>query len=260
MKITIVIPAYNEEKRIGNTLNEYSSFFEKKRRKKEIDYQILVAINNTSDKTEEVVKKCKVKNGRIKYINLVKGGKGYAVIEGFKKSLNSENDLIGFVDADMATSPLEYYRLIKSVDRYDAAIASRYLPGSRVFPAFTFRRLVVGRIFNLFVRLLFLIPYTDTQCGAKLFSTNAIEVITENVKTSQWAFDVEMLYLLHRKGMKIKEVPTIWREMEESKLNIVKASVQMFFAILRLRIIKSPLKRLLLQLKPLMGVVWRLTK
>ena len=88
------MPAYNEEKRIGKTLEEYSSFFENLRKSKKIDYEILVVINNTKDNTEKVVKSYSKKNKRIIYLNLVRGGKGYAVIEGFKDALKERGILL----------------------------------------------------------------------------------------------------------------------------------------------------------------------
>src|SRR3989338_9940965 len=109
MKVSIIIPAYNEEKRIGNTLKEYSRFFENLRKEKKLNYEILVVINNTKDNTELIVKKYQKKNKNIKYINLPKGGKGYATAEGFKNALSQKNDLLCFVDADMATSPEAFY-------------------------------------------------------------------------------------------------------------------------------------------------------
>ena len=90
MKISIIIPAYNEEKRIGNTLQVYSAYFESIRKLKSLDYEILVSINNTTDKTLEIVKKFQKKDKRIIYLNLPKGGKGYAIIEGFKDALGEK--------------------------------------------------------------------------------------------------------------------------------------------------------------------------
>ncbi len=243
MKAFIVIPAYNEERRIGKTLEAYSDYFENIRMKEKIDYEILVSINNTKDKTEEIVKKFSNINQRISYLNLPKGGKGYAVIEGFKEGLKRENDLIGFVDADMATSPEEYFKLIKGIDKFDGIIANRYLPGSKVYPPITFRRIVSGRIFNLIVRFFLFIPYTDTQCGAKIFRRKVIEKLLPKLGMTKWAFDVEMLYMLKKMKKRIIDIPTIWVDKEYSTINFVRSAPIMFLAVLRLRIINSPLRR-----------------
>ena len=108
MKICIVIPAYNEEKRIGKTLEEYGAFFTNLKNK-DFQYQILVVINNTKDKTEEVVKNISKKYKEINYLNLKPGGKGFAIIEGFKWAIKKDFDLIGFVDADIATGPEAFF-------------------------------------------------------------------------------------------------------------------------------------------------------
>lgn len=260
MKVAIIIPAHNEEKRIGKTLESHSSYFEAIRKEGALDYEILVVINNTKDKTESIVKKHAEKNKRVKYLNLKEGGKGYAVLEGFKDALKRENDLIGFVDADLATPSNSLHNLIKGLKDSDGIIASRYLKDSVISPSRTFRRLVIGKGFNLLVRTLFFLPYRDTQCGAKLFTRQATEEITKNVKMSQWAFDVELLYHLYKNKFKIKEAPTIWKEVEGSKINLKKSSAQMLLSIIQLRIIKSPLKGILKPLSPLTNTLWNLTK
>ena len=116
MKLAIVIPAYNEEKRIGKTLQAYSECFEKLRKNKLLDYEILIAINGTTDNTEKIVNSFARKNKSIASINLKEGDKGNAVIQGIKFFLKRKNDLIGFVDADMSTPPEEFARLAKKHD------------------------------------------------------------------------------------------------------------------------------------------------
>ena len=260
MKIAIIIHAHNEEKRIGKTLESHSSYFEAIRKQGALDYEILVVINNTSDKTETIVKKYAQKNKRIRCLNLKEGGKGYAVLEGFKDALNRNNDFVGFVDADLATPSESFHNLIKALGKADGIIASRYLKDSLITPSRTFRRLVIGKGFNLLVRTLFFLPYKDTQCGAKIFTRQTATEITRNIKMSQWAFDVELLYHLYKNKFKIKEVPTIWKEVEGSKINLKKSSAQMLLSIIQLRIIKSPLKGILKPLSPVTNALWNLTK
>jgi len=260
MNISIIIPAYNEEKRIGKTLEEYSKFFDKLVKSNGIDYQILVVINGTTDNTEQVVKNYKKKYKRINYLNLPQGGKGFAITEGFKEALKGKGDLIGFVDADMATSPEEYWKLIANIRDYDGAIADRYIRGAKITPKFSFRRVIVSRIFNFIVRVLFLVPYKDTQCGAKIFRREIIEKVLNETTITQWAYDIDLLYICKRNNFKILSVPTIWEEVEGSKLNVKKASIQMFFAIIQLRILRSPFKDLLRIIKPLIAKIYQYTK
>jgi glycosyltransferase involved in cell wall biosynthesis len=240
MRISIVMPAYNEEKRIGGTLKEYSNFFENLRVEEGVEYEIFIVINNTKDRTKEIVEGFKKDNGNIRYLDLVKGGKGYAVTEGFKDALRRQNDLIGFVDSDMATSPKEYWKLARNIGNNDGAIANRYINGSEVYPPNTFRRLVVSRIFNVLVRSLFFMNTRDTQCGAKIFKRSAVEKVLPELKFSLWAFDVDLLYNLKKLGLKIKSVPTVWVDKEYSKINFMKAGPWMALGVIRLRLINSP--------------------
>ena len=256
MKVSIVIPAYNEEKRIGKTLRAYMEYFDSLTKQKKLGYEILVVINNTKDKTEKVVKSFQKKNNKILYLNFKRGGKGFAVIEGFKDALKRKNDAVGFVDADMATSPEAYYHLIKRLEEFDGAIADRYMKGAKIFPAFSFRRIVVSRIFNFLVRTLFHFSYYDTQCGAKVFKRNVINHIVSEFTITQWAFDIDILYIAKKHGFALCSVPTHWTEKRGSKLNIIKTSIEMFFAIIQLRILRSPFARFLKIANPVVRVTY----
>lgn len=260
MKISIVIPAYNEEKRIGKTLAAYSEFFDALMKEKNIEYEIVIVINNTKDKTEDVVRNWQKKNKRIICLNFKQGGKGFAVIEGFKDALRRNGEIIGFVDADMATSPAAYYDLIAHLGNFDGVIADRYIGGAHIEPAFSFRRVFVSRIFNFIVRSLFFFPYRDTQCGAKIFKSSVIKKIIPDLTITQWAFDIDLLCAAKKNNFQILSYPTSWKEMGDSTLNIKKASIEMFFAVIQLRILRSKFKRTLSLLKPIIGSVYRFVK
>ena len=239
-KVSIIIPAYNEEKRIGNTLEEYSNYFNSLNKNKTIDYEIIVVINGTTDNTEKVVIDYEKLNNKIKHLNFKKGGKGFAIIEGFKYALEKNKGLIGFVDADMATPPEEFHKLVKSIKNNNGVIASRGLKDSYVKTSFS--RKLTNRGFNLVVRSLLFLPFSDTQCGAKLFDYDATKFIVSNMSFTQWAFDIEMLYLLVNNNFKIKEIPTKWIDKEGSKINLTKVPIKMFLSVVRLRLTYSPFK------------------
>ena len=235
MKLSIIIPAYNEEKRIGPTLDSYCRFFDEK---KELDYQILTVINATTDNTEQVVREYQKKYKKINYLNFEQGGKGFAVIQGIKESIKRNFDLIGFVDVDMATPPNAFYDLVENIGNYDGIIASRWKRGAIVKNR-TFLRAGMSWGFNFVVRALFLLPYKDTQCGAKLFKKRGLEKIIDNLGSTQWMFDVDLLYQCKKKHLKIKEFPTIWEDKEGSKINVFKSPIQMFSGVVRLRLMYS---------------------
>lgn len=240
MKLSIIMPAYNEERRIGRTLDAYSAYFETLRKTRKLDYEILIVINNTTDRTLEVVKKYQKSNKRILSLNLAEGGKGYAITEGFKDALKRDSDLIGFVDADLATPPEAYYALVKGLGNHDSAIASRWIPGSIIKTKQTLLRKLMSMGFNFWVRSLFLMPYRDTQCGAKLFRRKAVHAVVNELGITRWAFDVDLIHKIRKKRFRIKEVPTIWEDKKDSKLDIVKVPFEMFSGIVRLRLINSP--------------------
>jgi len=259
-KISIIIPAYNEEKRISKTLESYCKFFKELKKQKKLDFEILVSINNTSDRTPEIVEEYSKKNKEIRFLNFKKGGKGFAIIQGFKDALKRKNDLIGFVDADMATPPDSFYELVEKIKGYEGVIANRYLKESIIKPRQSLKRVIISRIGNIIIRSLFLFPYRDTQCGAKIFTRSSIKTILPTLGMTLWAFDVELLYQLRKKGFRIKQIKTRWEDKAGSKLNLKKTSLQMFLAIIQLRIVNSPFKRLLRPFKYPIGFIWRSIK
>jgi len=261
MKVSIIIPAHNESKRIARTLENYLAFLSEKKKNKEIaDFMIIIVANACKDDTVKIAEKISKKSKEIKILNFEIGGKGFALKEGFKEALKYDFNLIGFVDADMATSPEAFYDLTKNIKNYDGVIASRYIKGSIVKPKQTLMRIIASRVFNFLIHCLFLLPYKDTQCGAKIFKKEVIEEVLPKLSMSQWAFDIDLLYNIRKHGFKIKEFPTNWGDITASKINLKKASVQMFLAILQLRIITLKTKKFFGFLKPFAGFLWRLVR
>ena len=234
MKLSILIPAYNEEKRILNTLKKYYSFFSEKFNKEE--FEIFVIINGCTDKTENVVKRF----GKVRYVNIGNvNAKGEALIQGFKLA---DADYIGFVDADCATPPESFYELYENIGPYDGIISSRWITGAIVSPRQPLVRRIASRCFNILVRGLFGIGLRDTQCGAKLFKKDIVKDVIGEINTTRWAFDIDLLYLMKRKGCRVKEIPTVWHDDPNSKLNVKRVSIEMFLAVIRLRLFYSPFK------------------
>jgi glycosyltransferase involved in cell wall biosynthesis len=257
MKISIIIPTHNEEKRIGKTLESYARFFNKNLKQ---NYEILVILNGCKDNTLKIVKEIAKKYRAIKFKDYEESGKGFAIMQGFKDALRHKTELIGFVDADMATSPEAFYDLVRNIGNYDGIIASRYVRGAIVRPKQPIQRVIASRVFNFLVRVLFLINYRDTQCGAKVFRKELLEKIMPIITTTNWAIDVDILYKSAKLGLRIKEYPTVWRDIGHSTLNLKKASIQMLFAIIRLRILNSKLRKVWWIFKPFSGILWRLAK
>lgn len=148
---------------------------------------------------------------------------------------------IGFVDADGSTPPEAFDALLEQIGEAGLIIASRWRPDSQVSPRQPLARRVASRIFNWLVRVLFKLKITDTQCGAKLMTAAAWHAIVPRIGTTRWAFDVEMLFQTRRAHIPIVEVSTVWRDVAGSKIRIVSASFDMFLALVRLRLLHSPL-------------------
>ncbi len=237
MKLSIIIPAYNEESRIRPTLDAYTSFFGSRYGK---DFELIVVVNGSRDRTEDIVREVAAKNPQVKAIVEPRAiGKGGAIIRGFEAAAG---ELVGFVDADNATLPDAYNDLVERIGDAGAIIASRYIPGAKVSPQQPLMRRIASRVFNVMVRLLFGLRISDTQCGAKLMRGDALRAALPHLGLTRWAFDVDLLFQLRRLGYRITEVPTTWSEPGGSKLKVGITSLEMFVAICRLRLLYSPFR------------------
>ena len=220
-KISIIIPAHNEELRIKNTLETYVRFFDELAQQQRLEYEILVVLNGCADNTLGVVQEIQKRWNTCLILDLDDSGKGLAIKAGFLDALYRSNDFIGFVDADMATSPEAFFELVKNIDGSDGVIASRYRSDSIVYPQRPWIKRWGSKVFyESLITLLFGMRYADYQCGAKLFTRVTIARIAPHLTVKQWAFDVELLYLCKKYGFKIKEIATEWHDQAGSKLRI----------------------------------------
>ncbi len=237
MKLSIIVPAFNEEKRIGTALKHYTEFFSNKYGK---NFEIIVMMDGCTDKTPEIVGGFSKNYSQVKYENRKeKLGKGVAIVNGFK---HAGGEIVSFIDADGSTQPSELSRMIDELGKsdYDGVIASRYVETSVVTVKQGFMRRVVSRGYNIMVRTLFGLPYKDTQCGAKAYRNYVIKDIINDIGITEWVFDVNILYAIHKKGYKIKEVPITWKNQEGSKFKMRTTIPMMFLALIRLRLKMSP--------------------
>lgn len=170
------------------------------------------------------------------YIDLKEGGKGLAIKAGFEEALKLDADLIGFVDADMATRPQYFYDLVTHLGSADGIIASRYMPGAQISPPRPFvKRWGSKLVYEPLIRILFGLSFYDYQCGAKLFRKKVIKKVTPYLTVRQWAFDIELLYVCKLFDFTIKEYPTVWFDQSGSKLVVMKSGMRMLSALFEIK-------------------------
>jgi glycosyltransferase involved in cell wall biosynthesis len=249
--VLLLIPAYNEERRIEPVLRDYAQHF---RAHYGGRFQLVVVLNGCRDNTLGVVNGVAADFPEISALNFPAPiGKGGALIEGLRLAPNA--DFIGYVDADGATPPGAFHGLVRccAAGEADCLIGSRWLPGSVLLQSQTRLRRFVSRCFHGVVELLFWLGIKDTQCPAKVMRRAAAEKIHGSLRIADLAFDVNLLVALRRAGFSVREVPVEWTDKLGSKVtaNLWRCALVMFLSVVRLRLVHSPFYRLLAPLRPL---------
>jgi glycosyltransferase involved in cell wall biosynthesis len=252
----LLIPAYNEEQRIGPVLRDYAEHFQRHYAGK---FQLIAVLNGCVDDTIGVVRRVAKDHPSISALEFPAPiGKGGALIEGLK--LAPLADLIGYVDADGATTPEAFHDLVRRCDQADCVIGSRWLPGAVLHQSQSGRRQFASRVFHRLVQLLFRMNIRDTQCGAKVMRREAVEKIHASLRIADMAFDINLLYALKRAGFRILEVPTEWTDKIGSKVVLGRTSLTMLLSVIRLRLIYSPIYPWLRPLRPLESWIYKKLK
>lgn len=251
--LLLLIPAYNEERRIEPVLRDYARYFQERYSGK---FQLVVVLNGCRDNTIGVVKRVAADFPSIQALDFPEAiGKGGALIEGLK--LAPLADLIGYVDADGATPPAAFHELVKRSSEADCVIGSRWLPGAVLHVEQTNRRQFASRMFHRIVDFFFHMGIKDTQCGAKVMRREAVEKIHSSLRIADMAFDINLLFSLKRAGYSILEVPTEWTDKIGSKVTLFRTSLTMFLSVVRIRVIYSPFRTWLRPLRPLESWIYR---
>ncbi len=252
--LLLLIPAYNEERRIEPVLRDYARYFREEYRGK---FQLVVVLNGCRDNTLGVVQRVAAEYAEIGVLEFADPiGKGGALIEGLKLAPLAE--VIGYVDADGATPPRAFHELVERIGEADCVIGSRWLPESVLHVEQTGHRQFASRVFHLIVELLFGMHIKDTQCGAKVMRRQAVEKVHSTLRIADMAFDINLLYSLKHAGYQILEVPTEWTDKIGSKVNLFRTSLTMFLSAFRIRLIYWPwIYRWLRPLRPVEGWVYK---
>src|SRR5882762_709151 len=230
---SVVIPCFNEAGRIGETLRLTLDYLSANAPESE-----LIVVNDGSTDATAAIARERLKDARIEtrlLENFPNRGKGAAVRTGL---LAAQKPIGLFFDADLSTPLNEIPKVIGPIANGDVDIAfgSRALDRSLIGIHQSWRREQGGRVFNLLVRIATGLPFWDTQCGFKAFRLDACRSILESADIAGFAFDVELLYLAHRAGLRLREIPVRWNHAEGSKVRVIHDSLAMLREVIALRL------------------------
>jgi dolichyl-phosphate beta-glucosyltransferase len=228
--LTIVIPAYNEERRLGTTLEAIAAYLSRQ----SYSASVLVVDDGSADRTVQVVKDFAAAHPELalSVLSTTHRGKGHAVKTGMLATTSTYRFLC---DADLSMPIEELSKFLPPQrNHFDIAIGSREAPGAKRYGEPRHRH-IMGRVFNLIVRLVAVRGLADTQCGFKCFHERAAEALFPLQQMDGWAFDVEILFLAQQRHFKIVEVPIDWYHVANSKISPIGDTFRMFRGALAVR-------------------------
>jgi len=230
--LSIVIPAYDEGRRIGKTLSETFGYLDSL----DFESEVLVVDDGSSDGTvNKVMESMVMARGRLRLIrNPGNRGKGYSVRNGM---LQARGEIILFYDADMAVPTTEIAKLIQPIieGRFDLVFGSRYLDGGSVGAPQSILRRAISRIGNFIMRRVTGLDYRDMQCGFKAFRDSAAKSIFRDQLIDGYGFDPEVLFIATKRGWRLLETPVICNHVEGSKVNVLTTPVKVLLEVLTIR-------------------------
>jgi dolichyl-phosphate beta-glucosyltransferase len=226
--LSIIIPAYNEERRLPDSLLSITAFLQDQT----YPAEVIVVDNGSQDRTAHIVEEFAVDHPEIRLLHEDRAGKGLAVRRGM---LEARGEYRFICDADLSMPIQEVNKFFPpSLQGIDIAIASREVHGAVRYNEPILRHWI-GRIFNILVQILAVPGFKDTQCGFKCFRSKVAEDLFQVQKLDGWTFDVEVLYIALKRGYAIVEVPIHWYYHPASRVHVIRDSVDMFIDLFRIR-------------------------
>jgi len=224
MRLSIIIPAYNEEKRIRLTLESLVVRFDS-------SCEILV-VSESTDRTDDIVSEFSNCSAVVKLIasgrRLGKGG-------AFKKGVaNSQGEIVMLLDSDLPVLLSDIEKIVSHVGTVDVAVASREVEGTEILVYPPRARVFAGKAFSRIFNALFRLNVKDTQCGCKAFKKEVLQNVLYTVESNGFDFDAELLFKCKRMGYSIKEEPVTWSYKPDSKLNLFQDTLKMGRGVLKL--------------------------
>jgi glycosyltransferase involved in cell wall biosynthesis len=228
--LSIIIPAFNEERRLPQTLDRVRAYLGSHAG----SYEVIVVDDGSTDGTAQLVEKMSAPWPGLRLLkNPGNRGKGYSVRHGM---LDAVGEIVLFTDADLSAPIEEADKLFVALKTHDAAIGSRNVDRSLIEVHQPKSREAAGIMFNWAVRLILLLPYGDTQCGFKAFNRSKAQILFEQQRIERFGFDPELLFLAKRHGLTVAEVPVRWAHDEGTRVHALRDGLRMVFDVMRVRL------------------------
>ena len=227
--LSVIVPAYNEELIIADSIDQLCSYLSNM----SYSWELIVINDGSNDKTEKIVDDITKENGKVHLVNAAHRGKGAAVKLGM---LTAKGQWRFLSDADLSMPPNNISRFFSGpngIPDFDVSLGSRETVGSKRFDE-PFSRHLLGRIYNWTVKLIVIRGIADTQCGFKMYSAKAAQIVFSLQRLNGWGYDVENLFLANKIGLSIGEIPIDWRYHNGGKMTLA-GGINGYFEIFRVR-------------------------
>ena len=226
--VDITIPVYNEEEVLPRTIASLTEFLETNLSN---PWQVTIADNASTDSTQTVSEMLCRKHPGVFYLRIPQKGRGRALRTAW---LDSQADIVSYMDADLSTDLLHFPQLIKALESGNhIAVGSRLSKDSQVSRGF--KREFISRGYNLLINAMFFTGLPDAQCGFKALTRATAEAIVPNIKNNNWFFDTELLVIAAKRGFNIASVPVKWIDDPASTVNIASTAKEDIKGLMRLR-------------------------
>ena len=228
MYLSVLIPFFNEDDFIEQNILQIIDYLKPK-----FEFEILII--NDSGKKNQILESISDKFDNISIINNSKNfGKGYSIRKGIS-FLRGKLTLI--TDSDLATPITEFDKLHNFYNKKNhIVIGSRSCIDSEILTKQPFYRIIIGRIYNILIKIILGLNFNDTQCGFKLFDSSVLRKIIIFTKSNRFGLDIELIYFAKKNNYKIYEIGVKWKDQKKTSVSVMKDSFQMFFEILKLRL------------------------
>lgn len=228
LSVDVVIPVLNEAHVLRKSVGTLMSFLVSLPYR----WQIVIVDNGSTDGTQNVAKELAAEFPEVKLLRLLQKGRGRALRHAW---LRSNADMVCYMDVDLSTKLDHVPELLNAIahDGYDVATGSRLMRDSRTTRSL--KREIISRIYNVLVKAVLFTRFSDAQCGFKALSRKAVEEIVPQIKDQAWFFDTEMLVLAEKQGYRIKDLPVVWIEDDDSRVKIIQTGWEDIKGVFRLR-------------------------